>query len=93
MNTKPDDSKILISKYRTMSIDELKACINNLEESSDCYNKIKNINIAKKEFELKHKERQKQIELLTKSLSSSSRFYRWFKSIRAFLKEFVISRN
>ena len=89
MSPKPDDLKMLITKYRTMSIEELKASIDHLEENIDCSNQHYNLDIAKNELKLKTKERQEQIELLTKSLTSSSRVGRWISSIRAILKHFV----
>ena len=93
MHPAPDDLKILISKYRTMNIEELKARIDNWEENTDCHNQLQCLDIAKSELDLKYKERQKQIELLTKSLTSSSRIGRWISSIRAILNQFVESKN
>ena len=93
MSLNPDDLKILINKYRTMNIEELKASIDHWEENIDCPNQLERIDIAKKELELKYKERQEQIELLTKSLTSSSRVGRWISSIRAILNQFVESKN
>ena len=85
MSLKPDDLKILVSKYRTMNIEELKANIDHWEEITECSKELQNLDIAKKELERKYKERQEQIELLTKSLTSSSRVGRWISSIRAIL--------
>ena len=93
MSLKPDDLKMLISKYRSMNIEELKASIDHWEENIDCPNKLQRIDIAKNELELKYKERQEQIELLTRSLISSSRVGRWISSIRAILNKFVESKN
>ena len=93
MSPKPDDLKMLISKYRTMNIKELEASIDHLQENIDCSNQLQNIDIAKKELQLKYKERQEQIELLTQSLTSSSRFGRWISSIRAILNQFVESKK
>ena len=86
MSIKPDDIKMLISKYKTMNIEELKASIDHLEENIDCFNQPQILDIAKNELELKYKERQEQIELLTKSLTSSSRIGRWISSIAAIIK-------
>ena len=86
MSLKPDDLKMLISKCRTMNIEELKASIDHWEKNIDCPNQLQSIDVAKKELELKYKEREEQIELLTKSLTSSSRVGRWISSIRAILK-------
>ncbi len=94
MSLKPDDLKILISKYKTMNIEELKASIDHWEESKNCPNQLPSpsIDIAKKELELKYKERKEQIELLTKSLTSSSRVSKWIFSIRAILNHFIESK-
>ena len=89
MSPKPDDLKKLIRKYRTMNIEELKAHIDYWEENNNGSNEFQSLNIAKKELERKYKERQEQIELLTQSLTSSSRVGRWISSIRAILKQFV----
>ena len=93
MRPEPDDLHLLISKYRTMDIEELKASIDLWEENIDCSNQLQSIDIAKNELELKYKERQEQIELLTKSLTSSSRVGRWISSIRGILNQFVESKN
>tara|TARA_B100000945_G_scaffold103235_1_gene81577 strand:- start:831 stop:1112 length:282 start_codon:yes stop_codon:yes gene_type:complete len=93
MSLKPDDLKILTSKYRNMNIEELKARIDQWGEKIDCSNKLQILDIAKNELELKYKERQEQIELLTKSLTSSSRVGRWISSIRTVLNQFVESKN
>ena len=93
MSLKPDDLKMLISKYKTMNIEELKASIENWGKNTDCPNELQSMDIAKKELELKYKERQEQIELLTKSLTSSSRLGRWISSIKAILNQFVESKN
>ncbi len=93
MSPKPDDLNMLISKCRTMNIEELKANIDHWEENIDCFNHNQILEIAKNELELKDKERKEQIELLTKSLASSSRLDRWISSIRATLKQFIESKN
>ena len=51
------------------------------------------IDIAKNELELKHKDRNNQIELLTKSLTSSSRFGRWISSIRSLINQLVENKK
>ncbi len=89
MSPKPDDLKMLISKYRTMNIDELKAVINHWEENTNYFNQRQSLDIAKNELELKYKDKQEQIELLTKSLISSSRVGRWISSIKAILNQFI----
>ena len=93
MSPKPDDLKVLISKYRTMNIEELKANIDRWEKNIDCSNHPQILNIAKNELEIKYKERQEQIELLTQSLSSSSRVGRWITSISGVFKQFRESKN
>ena len=87
MRPEPDDLKMLISQYRTMNIEELKSSIDILEEKSSSSYQLRRLDIAKNELELKYIERQKQIELLTKSLTSSSRIGRWISSFRAIFKQ------
>ena len=89
MRPEPDYLQILISKFKTMDIEELEANINNWEREKDCPTQLDSLNIAKNELELKYKERQEQIDLLTKSLTSSSRFGRWISSAKAVIKEFL----
>ena len=91
MRPEPDDLQILISKYKTMDIEELKSNIDNWEEKSHSSIHQKTLDIAKNELELKYKERQEQIELLTKSLTSSSRIGRWFSSVAAVIKQITNS--
>jgi|TARA_B100000214_G_C23922102_1_gene606597 hypothetical protein len=86
MSPKPDDLEMLINKFRNMNIEELKVSIDQWEKDFDCTNRLQILDIAKNELELKYKERKEQIELLTKSLTSSSRVSRWISSIRAILK-------
>ena len=93
MSREPDDLNKLISQYRTMDIEELKANIDHLEERNDSSHKLRRLDIAKNELELKYIERQKQIELLTKSLTSSSRIGRWISSAKAVIKQFLDFKN
>ena len=93
MSPIPDDLKLLIDKYKTMNIEELKASIDNYEKNTDCSNHLQSLDIAKNELKLKYKERQEQIELLTKSLTSSSRIGRWISSVKSVLKQFVEFKN
>ena len=88
MLPKSDDLQMLIRKYKTMNIEELKANIDKWKEKNDCSNQFQSLDIAKNELELKYKERQEQIDLLTKSLTSSSRIGRWISSIRGLLNQF-----
>ena len=89
MSSDPDNLQILISKYRTMDINELEANIDNWNKENDCPTQAQNLIIAKNELEIKYKERQEQIELLTKSLTSSSRAGRWISSIKAVIKQLL----
>ena len=93
MSPEPDNLNLLISQYKTMDIEELKANIDHWEGRTDCSNKLRRLDIAKKELELKYIDRQKQIELLTKSLTSSSRIGRWISSAKAVLKQFLNISN
>ena len=93
MRPEPDDLQILISKYRTMDIEELKSNIDNWEETNYSSIQQKNLDIAKNELELKYKDRQEQIELLTKSLTSSSRIGRWISSVVAVIKQIIKFNN
>ncbi len=76
-----------------MDIEELNAYINHWEAKSYCSDQIQILDIAKNELDLKFKEREKQIELLSQSLKSSSRIGRWISSIRAVLKKVCIFQN
>ena len=76
-----------------MDIEELKANIFILEESSNCYLQTTNLDFAINELELKYKEREKKIDLLTKSLTSSSRINRWFSSFKAVINKLVDIKN
>ena len=89
MTVKPDDLKMLISKFSTMDIEELKLNIDHLEKNLDYSNQLLILDFAKNELDRKYKERQEQIDLLTKSLTSSSRIGRWISSGKAVLKQFV----
>ena len=93
MSSDPDNLQILISKYRTMDIYELEANIDNWNKENDCPTQTQRLVIAKNELEIKYKERQEQIELLTKSLTSSSRIGRWISSFKAVINQFVDFKN
>ena len=92
MRSVPDDVKMLISKYSSMNIEELNTYIKNWEVRSDCATQLKILEVAKNELDLKYKEREEQIQLLTKSLTSSSRIKRWISSIKVILKQFLYFR-
>ena len=89
MSSEPDNLQTLISKYKTMDIYELEASIDNWDKENDCPIQTQSLVIAKNELEIKYKERQEQIELLTKSLTSSSRVGRWISSFKAVISQFV----
>ncbi len=93
MRSEPDDLQMFISQCRTMDIEELKSNIDGWEGKDDSFIQLENLDIAKNELELKYKERQEQIELLTKSLTSSSRFRRWISSVKAVIKQFIKLKN
>ena len=93
MSPEPDDLKMLISMYRSMNIEDLQESIDHWKENTDCSNHHQILDIAKNELEIKYKDRQEQIEILTKSLTSSSRVGRWISSVRALIKQFVESKD
>ena len=76
-----------------MDIEELKSNIDDWEKNNDCTIQQESIDLAKNELELKYKERQEQIYLLTKSLTSSSRIGRWISSFKAVINQFVDFKN
>ena len=89
MSLNPDDLKSHTDKYKSMNIEELKGGIDQWEDDIDYSEKLSSLEIAKNELEIKYLERQEQIELLTKSLTSSSRLGRWLSSTRSVLKQFI----
>ena len=89
MRPEPDDLQLFISQCRTMDIEELEANINSWDKENGCSTQNQSLDIAKTELELKYKERQEQIELLTKSLTSSSRAGRWISSVKAVIKQLL----
>ena len=93
MSINPDDLKMLINKYKNMNIEELEASIALWEKNTKSSYQLPWLDIAKNELEMKHIERQEQIELLTKSLTSSSRFGRWVSSIRTIFIQFAESKK
>ena len=76
-----------------MDIEELKENIIDLKEESDCSLQLPNLDFVMNELELKYKEREEQIDLLTKSLTSSSRIGRWISSFKAVINQFVDFKN
>ena len=93
MSPESDELKMLISKYRKMSIEELKALIKSWKGNTNCPEELQTLEIAKNELEIKYKDRKEQIELLTQSLTSSSRIRRWISSVKAVLNQFIESKN
>tara|TARA_B100000214_G_scaffold342748_1_gene290763 strand:+ start:70 stop:369 length:300 start_codon:yes stop_codon:yes gene_type:complete len=93
MPSEPDDLQFLISKYRTMDIEELKANINEWEEKGVGTKENHILSIAKNELQLRYLDKQEQIRLLTNSLTSSSRIDRWISSARAVIKQFIEIKN
>ena len=93
MRPEHDDLQTFISQCRTMDIEELESNIDNWKGKNDSSFQLKNLDIAKNELELKYKERQEQIEVLTKSLTSSSRIGRWISSIAAVIKQIIKFNN
>ena len=67
-------------------IKELKSNIDDWEDNHDCFIQFQKLDIAQTEIELNYKNRQEQIDLLTESLTSSSRMDRWISSIKAIFK-------
>ena len=93
MSLEANDLQTIVSNYRAMDIEELKKNIIDLEEKSDCSLQLSKLDFAINELELKYKEREEQIDLLTKSLASSSRIDRWISSFKAIINEFVDIKN
>ena len=93
MSLEANDLQTIVSKYRAMDIDELRKNIIDLEEKNDCSMQLNNLDFAINELELKYKEREEQIDLLTKSLASSTRIERWISSFKAVINQFVDIKN
>ena len=89
MSLNPDDIKTFTDKYKSMNIEDLKESIDQWDKDIGYSEKLSFLNIAKNELEIEYIERQEQLELLTKSLTSSSRLGRWISSIKAIFKQFI----
>ena len=61
--------EMVLSEYRSMDREELKANIDYWEEEAEWSDQLHILDIAKQELERRNKEREEQIELLTKSFS------------------------
>ena len=84
-----EDHEMLVKEFRGMDREELKATIDYWEEEAVWSHQLQILDIVKKELNQRDKERQEQIELLTRSLSSSSRFGRWISSGKTIIRNFV----
>ena len=93
MSLEANDLQTIVSNYRAMDIEELKKNIIDLQEKSDCSLQLSKLDFAINELELKYKEREEQIDLLTQSLASSSRIDRWISSFKAVINQFVDIKN
>ena len=89
MSLESEDHEMLVKEFRCMDREELKATIDYWEDEAVWSHQLKMLDIVKQELNQRDKERQEQIELLTKSLSSSSRFGRWVSSGKAVLRKFM----
>ena len=67
-------------------IKKFKSNTDDWEDNNDCFIQFQKLDIAKTEIDLNYKNRQEQIDLLTESLTSSSRMDRWISSIKAIFK-------
>jgi len=88
-----EDHEMLVKEFREMDREELKATIDYWEDEAMCSHQLQMLDIVKQELDKRDKERKEQIELLTKSLSSSSRFGRWIVSAKAIIKKLVEFKN
>ena len=79
----PRQEKIIAAEE---GIKELKSNIDDWEDNNDCFIQFQKLDIAQTEIDLNYKNRQEQIDLLTESLTSSSRMDRWISSIKAIFK-------
>ena len=73
-------------KAAEKKIKESKSNIENLERKNDYSIQKENQDIAENELERKYKDRQEQIDVLTKSLTSSSRIGNWISRITTIYK-------
>ena len=89
MSLESEDHEMLVKEFRGMDREELKATIDYWEEEAVRSHQLQMLDMVKQELNQRDKERQEQIELLTKSLSSSSRLGRLLSSGKAVLRKFV----
>ena len=93
MSLESEDHEMLVKELRGMDREELKANIDYWEDEALQSHQLQMLDMVKQELNQRDKERQEQIELLTKSLSSSSRVGRWISSGRAIIRKFVELKN
>jgi len=84
-----EDYEMLVKEFRGMDREELKATIDYWEEEAVWSHQLQMLDIVKQELDQRDKKRQEQINLLTKSLSSSTSFGRWISSGKAIIRKFV----
>ena len=89
MSTEHNNIKINISNLSTMEIKNSQENTNHLEKDLKDSHDLQIIDFAQNKIEYRDEERKKQIELLTKSLTSSSRIVRWISSFKTVLKQFL----
>tara|TARA_B100000427_G_C15136229_1_gene432382 strand:- start:191 stop:469 length:279 start_codon:yes stop_codon:yes gene_type:complete len=89
MPLESEDHEMLVKELRGMDREELKATIDYWEDEAVWSHQLQMLDMVKQELNQRDKERQEQIELLTKSLSSSSRLGRLLSSGKAVLRKFV----
>ena len=89
LESEEEDHEMLVKEFRGMEREELKATIDYWEDEAVWSHQLQMLDIVKQELNQRDKERQEQIELLTKSLSSSSRFGRWISSGKAIIRKLV----
>ena len=89
MSLESEDHEMLVKEFRVMDREELKATIDYWEDEAVWSHQLQMLDMVKHELNQRDKERQEEIELLTKSLSSSSRLGRWLSSGKAVLRKFV----
>ena len=89
MPLESESHEMLVKELRGMDREELKATIDYWEDEAVWSHQLQMLDMVKQELNQRDKERQEQIELLTKSLSSSSRLGRLLSSGKAVLRKFV----
>ena len=93
MSLESEDHEMLVKEFKGMDREELKATIDYWEDEAVWSHQLQMLDMVKQELKQRDKERQEQIELLTKSLSASSRFRRWISSGKAIIRKFVEFKN